>query len=92
MNYYDATFKMYFGYINMSINVFEKGSTSSANKFGTSVFVQKPYLGTKFMEKNIKGGFDLKNQFRNKNLPKPISSEEQHQKNTLIIILTIVAK
>ena len=48
-------------------------SNNNGNKIDTSVFVQKPYLRTKYIESNIEEDIDLKNLFRIKNLPDPIS-------------------
>ena len=51
------------------------------NKIDTSLFVQKPYLRTNYIESNIEEDIDLKNQFRIKNLPDPISTREAASKN-----------
>ena len=45
------------------------------------MFVQKPYLRTNYIEANIEEDIDLKNQFRIKNLPDPISIREAASKN-----------
>ena len=50
-------------------------------KIDTSLFVQKPYLRSNYIESNIEEDIDLKNQFRNKNLPDPISIREAASKN-----------
>ena len=49
----------------MPINVVGKSSSSNNidNKIDTSLFVQKPYLRTKYIESNIEDDIDLKNQF-----------------------------
>ena len=61
----------------MPINVFGiSNSKKSLNKNDASLFVQKPYLRTIYIEANIEEDIDLKNQFRNKNLPDPISIKE----------------
>ena len=60
----------------MPINVFGKSSNNSDNKIDTSLFVQKPYLRTNYIEANIEEDIDLKNQYRIKNLPDPISIRE----------------
>ena len=65
----------------MPINVFENSSNNSENKIDTSLFVQKPYLRTNYIEASIEEDFDLKNQFRIKNLPDPISLGEAASKN-----------
>ena len=57
----------------MPINVFRNSSHNSDIKIDTSLFVQKPYLRTNYIESNIEKDIDLKNQFRIKNLPDPIS-------------------
>ena len=48
-------------------------SNNNGNKFDTSLFVQKPYRRTNYIESNIEEDIDLKNPFRIKNLPDPIS-------------------
>ena len=66
----------------MPINVFgNSNSNNSDNKIDTSLFVQKPYLKTKYIEANIEENIDLKNQFRIKNVPDPISIREVCSKN-----------
>ena len=65
----------------MPINVFGNSSNNSDNKIDTSLFVQKPYLRTNYIESNIEEDIDLKNQYRIKNLPDPISIREPASKN-----------
>ena len=65
----------------MPINVFGNSSNNSDNKIDTSLFVQKPYLRTNYLESNIEEDIDLKNQYRIKNLPDPISIREAASKN-----------
>ena len=65
----------------MPINVFGNSSTNSEQKIDTSLFVQKPYLRTSYIEANIEEDIDLKNQYRIKNLPDPISIREAASKN-----------
>ena len=66
----------------MPINVFGNSYSSyDNNKFDTSLFVQKPYLISNYIEANIEEDIDLKNQFRIKNLPDPISIQEATSKN-----------
>ena len=60
----------------MPINVFGNSSNSSDNNIDTSLFVRKPYLRTNYIEANIEEDIDLKNQFRIKNLPDPMSIRE----------------
>ena len=65
----------------MPINVFGNSSNNSEHKIDTSLFVQKPYLRTNYMEANIEEDIDLKNQYRIKNLPDAISIREAASKN-----------
>ena len=66
----------------MPINVFGNSSSSyDNNKIDTSLFVQKPYLRTNYIESNIEEDIDLKNQFRIKNLPDPVSIGEPVSKS-----------
>ena len=66
----------------MPINVFgNSNSNDNNNKIDTSLFVQKPYLRSNYIESNIEEDIDLKNQFRFKNLPDPISIREACNKN-----------
>ena len=60
----------------MPINVFGNSSNNCDNKIDTSLFVQKPYLRANYIEANIEEDIDLKNQYRIKNLPDPISIGE----------------
>ena len=49
----------------MAINVFgNSNSKDNGNKINTSLFVQKPYLRSNYIESNIEEDIDLKNQFR----------------------------
>ena len=48
--------------LNMPINVFGNSSNNSEHKIDTSLFVQKPYLRTNYIEANIED-IDLKNQY-----------------------------
>ena len=67
----------------MPINVFGNSNSNdnNGNKFDTSLFVQKPYLRTNYIESNIEEDIDLKNQFRIKKLPDPISIREATSKH-----------
>ena len=65
----------------MPINVFGNSSSNSVSKIDTSLFVQKPYLRTNYIESNIEEDNDLKNQYRIKNLPDPISITEACNKS-----------
>ena len=57
----------------MPINVFENSSSAidNGNKIDTSIFVQKQCLRTNYGESNIEDDIDMKDLFRNKNLPCP---------------------
>ena len=65
----------------MPINVFENSSHDNNNKIDKSLFVQKPYLRNNFIESNFEEDIDLKNHFRIKNLPDPISIREAASNN-----------
>ena len=60
----------------MPINVFGNSSNNNNSKIDTSLFAQKPYLRTNYLESNIEEDIDSKNQFRIKNIPNPISIRE----------------
>ena len=65
----------------MPINVFGNSSNNSANKLDTSLFVQKLCVRTNYIKVNIEEDLDLKNQYRIKNSPDPISIREAAAKN-----------
>ena len=65
----------------MPINVFGNSSNKSENKIDTSLFVQKSYLRTNYIEANIEENIDLKNQYRIKKLLDLISIREAASKN-----------
>ena len=66
----------------MPINVFgNSNSNNSDNKIDTSLFVQKPYLRTNYIESNIEEDINLKNQYRIKNLLDPINMREAASEN-----------
>ena len=65
----------------MPINVFGNSSNNSEQKIDTSLFVQKPYLRSNYIEANIEEDIDLKNQFRIKNLIDPINLYDACNKN-----------
>ena len=65
----------------MTINVFGNSSNNSDNKIDTSLFVRKPYLRTNYIESNIEEDIGLKNEFKIKNLPDPISIREAASKH-----------
>ena len=60
----------------MPINVFGNSSNNNDNKIDTSLFVQKPYLRTNYIESNIEEDIDLKNQYKIKNLPDPTNLQD----------------
>ena len=63
--------------LDMPINVFgNNDSNDKKSKIDTSLFVQKPFLRTNYIEANIEEDIDLKNQYRINNLPDPISIGE----------------
>ena len=61
--------------------VFGNSSYSQDNKIDTSLFVHEPFLRTIYKEANIEEDIDLKNQYRFKNVPDPISIREAASKN-----------
>ena len=65
----------------MPINVFGNSSNNSDNKIDTSLFVRKTYLRSNYIESKIEEDIDLKNQYRIKNLPDPLSKREAASKN-----------
>ena len=66
----------------MPINVLGNSNSSNYdNKIDTSLFVQKPYLRTNYIESDVEDDIDLKNQYRIKYLPDPISIREAASKN-----------
>ena len=65
----------------MPINVFGNSSHDNNNKNDTSLFVQKPFLRKNYVESDLEEDIDLKNQYRNKNVPDPISIREVCSKN-----------
>ena len=65
----------------MPINVFgNSNSNDNGNKIDTLVLVQKPYLRTNYIENKLEEEFDLKNQYRIKNLQDPLSIGEAASK------------
>ena len=58
----------------MPINVFgNSNSNDNGNKIDSSLFVQKPYLRTNYIVIDTEEDININNQFRNKNLPDPMS-------------------
>ena len=71
----------------MSINVFgNSNSNDNGNEIDISLFVQKPYMRTKYIEADIEEDIDLKNQYRIKNLPDLISISEACNKSYVDIL------
>ena len=64
----------------MPINVFGNSSNNSDQKIDTSLFLQKPYLRSNYIEANIEEDIDLKMQYRIKTLPDLISIREAASK------------
>ena len=64
----------------MPINIIGNSSNNSNNRIDTSLFEQKPYLRTNYIESNVEEDIDSKNQYRIKNLPDPISIREAASK------------
>ena len=65
----------------MPINVFGNSSHDNKNKIDTSLFVQKPFLSSNYIESNVEENIDMKNQYRITNLPDPLSVREACSKN-----------
>ena len=65
----------------MPINVFGNSSHDNNIKVDTSLFVQKFYLRSNYIESNVEENIDMKNQYRITNLPDPISIREACSKN-----------
>ena len=65
----------------MPIYVFGNSSNFSENRIVSSIFVQKLYSRTNYIESNIEENVDLKNQFENKNLPGPKIIRQTCSKN-----------
>ena len=66
----------------MPINVIgNSNSNDNGNKIDTSLFEQKPYLRTNYIESNVEEDIDLENHYRIKNIPGPISVRESTSKN-----------
>ena len=60
----------------MPTNVFGSSSHDKNNKIDFGLFVQKQYLRTSYIESNLEEDNIMKNQYRNENLPDPISLRE----------------
>ena len=71
----------------MPINVFgNSNSNNNGDKIDTSLFVQKPYLRTNYIESNIEEDIDLKNEYRIKNLPDPTEIQDACSKKFVDIL------
>ena len=65
----------------MPINVCgNSNSYDNGKRIDTSLFVQKPYLRTNYLESNTEENFDLKNQYKIKNLPDPTDIQDACRK------------
>ena len=64
----------------MPINGFGNSSHDNNNKIDKSLFVQKPYLRTNYIESNREEDIDFKNQNRIKNLTDPINTQDAWSK------------
>ena len=68
----------------MPFNVFgNNNSHNNGNKIDTSLFVQKPFLRSNYIESNVEKNFNTKNHFKIKNLPCP-------QKNSDVVCKSYV--
>ena len=67
----------------MPTSTFGNSSSSheDSKKIDTSPFIQKPYLGTNYMESNIEENIDMQSQNKSKNLEDPLSIREAATKN-----------
>ena len=67
----------------MPINVFGNSNSNdnNGNKNDTSLFVQKPYLRSNYIESNVEENIDMKNQYRTTKLPDPLSIREACNKS-----------
>ena len=75
----------------MTINVFGISFHDNNNKIDTSLFVQRPYLRTNYIEINIEEDIDLKNQYRIKNLLDPTNLQDACNKNYINIAIDEVS-
>ena len=60
----------------MPVNIFGNSSNISDNKIGVSLFVQKPYLRSNYIESDVEEDINLRNLYRIKNLPDPINTQD----------------
>ena len=74
-------------------NIVIGNSSNNSNKnIDTSLFVQKPCLRTNYIGNNIEDDVGLRNCYRIKNLPDPLSIQDAATKNMLRKKLTILVK
>ena len=76
----------------MPINVFGNSNANDNNKINVSLFVQKSYLRSIFIESDIDHDVNLKNQNRIKNLANPISNEDGANKKYSDKKITVIIK
>ena len=74
----------------MLINVFASTSGIDEKKTDASLFVQKPYLRTNYIESNTEEDIDMENQIKIGILSDPLALEKLFRKILMIINLTIV--
>ena len=71
-----------FAILKRPFNVFGNSNPiDNSNEIDTTLFVQKPYLRSNYIECNIEEDIDLKNQYRIENLPDPKTIREAASKN-----------
>ena len=80
MDFFDVIFKLFFGYINMPINVFGNNSKNFETKSDTRLLT-KTFFKNYFYASNIEEVTDMKIQNRIKNLRDPINIREAVSKN-----------
>ena len=84
MDYVDVELKKYFCLKKCAYKVFDMSPNKFENQIDTTLFVQKPYFRTNYLESNIEEDIDFKNQFKIKTLPDPISIRETTSKNNYV--------
>ena len=67
----------------MPINVFGNSFHDSNNRIDTSLFAQKAYLGTNYIEANIKEDIDFENQNKIKNIIDPTDIHDACSENSV---------
>ena len=71
MNNFDSILKIKFVFLK-AINCIWKRSGKFEDKINTSLFVQKPFSRTNYIECNFEPDLDIKNQFGHENIADPI--------------------